>query len=153
MISFSTAGMKLKYCVEATAGTRPTTGYTEVTGITSTPDFGMEPNMLDATPLSATEYKEFTPGLKDPSSANAYGLNLNDAVMTAWDTMCSAADTAAASSKKCWFEISHPKLAKSFFFAGTPSPLGLSGAEVDNVLQTQAYITPNEVVGWATAST
>lgn len=153
MISFSTAGVKVKYAVETTAGTRPTTGYTEIQGITSTPDFGMEPNMLDSTPLSATEYKEFTKGLKDPSSANAYGLNLNDAVMTAWDTMCSAASTAIAAGKKCWFEISHPKLAKSFFFAGDPAPLGLSGMEVDNVLQTQAYIVPTEVVGWATAST
>lgn len=153
MISFSTAGMSIGYCVETTAGTRPTTGFTAIPGIVSTPDFGMEPNMLDATPLSATEYKEFTPGLKDASGANAYLLNLNDAVMTAWDTMCTAASTGAASNKACWFEIKHPKLTKSFFFAGTPVPLGIGGAEVDNVLQVNGYITPNEVVGWATAST
>ena len=36
-IRLSTAGIHLKYAVEETAGTRPTTGYTDLLGVKTTP--------------------------------------------------------------------------------------------------------------------
>ena len=54
-IELSTAGIKVKYAVETTAGTRPTTGYTEIPEIKSIPEFGTDINTLQTTPLSATK--------------------------------------------------------------------------------------------------
>lgn len=51
----STAGMFLKYCVEANAGTRPTSGYTVIPGVKAIPAIFNDPNMLQSTPLSATK--------------------------------------------------------------------------------------------------
>ena len=51
----STAGVLVKYIVEETGGTRPTTGYTTIPNIKSTPDINPEPSGLDVTDLSATE--------------------------------------------------------------------------------------------------
>ena len=36
-INLSTAGIHLKYAVEETAGTRPTSDYTDLLGVKSTP--------------------------------------------------------------------------------------------------------------------
>ena len=41
----------------------------------------------------------------------------------------------------------------SFFFAGIPSPLGMSAMDVNSVLEVDAYITPNIIYGWGTSST
>ena len=42
-IQLSTAGVKLLYAAEATAGTRPTTGYKEISEIKSIPELNPEP--------------------------------------------------------------------------------------------------------------
>ena len=152
----STAGLTLKYCVETTAGTRPTTGYTQVARFKSLPDLNPAPNSIDVTDLSDLEWKRSIPGLKDVGSAQAFKANNTDEFQTGWATLVEAFNTAQAAAggaKAVWFEISHPKLTKSFYFAGQPSPLGLSAAEVDSVLEVDAYITPNQIAGWATKST
>ena len=64
-IDLSTAGIQVAYCAEATAGTKPTTGWTKLTGIKSIPDFNPEPSSLETTTLDATEYRTYIPGLKD----------------------------------------------------------------------------------------
>ena len=56
-LEISTAGVSLKYCVETTAGTRPTASYTAITGIKETPDFNHEPSTLEVTDLSDTVWK------------------------------------------------------------------------------------------------
>lgn len=152
----STAGLTLKYAVEATAGTRPTTGYQQVARFKSIPDLNPAPNTIDVTDLSDLEWKRSIPGLKDAGSAQSFRANNTDAFQTGWAALIAAFNTAQAASGgplAVWFEISHPKLSKSFFFAGQPSPLGLSAAEVDAVLEVDAYITPNQIVGWAEKST
>ena len=47
----STAGMTLQYCVEETASTRPTTGYTKIPEVKSMPSFNPSPNTIDSTTL------------------------------------------------------------------------------------------------------
>ena len=152
----STAGLTLKYAAETTKGTRPTTGYTQVARFKSLPDLNPTPNNIDVTDLSDLEWKRSIPGLKDVGGAQAFRANNTDDFQTGWATLCDAFDTAQAAQggpMAIWFEISHPKLAKAFYFAGQPSPLGLSAAEVDAVLEVDAYITPNQIAGWATKST
>lgn len=149
----STAGVLVKYAVGADASTRPTTGYTTIDNIKSTPDLNPEPSNLEVTDLSDTQWKRYIAGLKDPGGALSFGANNTTAFQTAWATLVAAYVTAAASSKAVWFEIMIPGLANSFFFAGIPSPLGLSAMEVDAPAEINAYVTPNQITGWATKST
>lgn len=149
---FSTAGITVKYAVENTAGTFPTSGYTLIPGIKSTPDFNSEPSQLEVTDLSDTTYKRYIPGLKDTSGSSTFGANLTAAFKTAWSTLCDAANEAQAAGKSTWFEICIPNF-DSFYFSGMPTPLGVSGFEVDAVAEIDAYITPNTIKGWAAAST
>lgn len=151
-LELSTAGVSLKYCVETTAGTRPTASYTAVPNIKETPDFNPEPSTLEVTDLSDTVWKRYIAGLKDPGGALSFTANLTSAFKTAWETLVSAYTTAAASSKATWFEINVPTVG-SFYFAGVPSALGINGMQVDAVAEVSVYITPNKIHGWDTAST
>lgn len=148
----STAGVLVKYAVESTAGTKPSTGYTTIPNIKSIPDFNPEPSSLEVTDLADTEWKRYIPGLKDPGGALAFTANLTSAFETAWGALVTAAEAGFASSKATWFEIVVPGF-KSFYFAGMPSPLGMSAMEVDAVLEVEAYITPNQIEGWDTSTT
>lgn len=151
-LELSTSGVLLKYACETTAGTRPTTGYTQIPNIKSIPDFNPEPESLEVTDLSDTEWRRYIPGLKDPGGALAFTANLTTSFKTAWEALVTAATTAAASSKATWFEIYVPTFG-SFFFAGIPSSLGMTAMDVNSVLEVEAYITPNKIHGWATSST
>lgn len=151
-LEISTAGVTLKYAVEATAGTRPTTGYTAVPNIKATPDFNPEPSTLEVTDLSDLVWKRYIAGLKDPGGALSFTANLTSAFKTAWETLVSAYETAIADSKLTWFEIAVPTVG-SFYFAGIPSELGINAMEVDAVAEVDVYVTPNKIEGWGTSST
>ena len=94
-LEISTAGVALKYAVETTAGTRPTTGYTAIPNIKETPDFNPEPSTLEVTDLSDLVWKRYIAGLKDPGGALSFTANLTSAFKTAWETLVSAAEAAA----------------------------------------------------------
>jgi hypothetical protein len=142
----------VQYCIETTAGTKPTTGFTVIPNIKSIPDLNPEPSSLEVTDLSDTEWKRYIPGLKDPGGALAFTANNTDAFQTAWAALVTASETAKSSNKATWFEIVVPGLTKSFQFAGIPSDLGLSAIEVDSVLEVDAYVAPNQIDGWDTKS-
>ena len=148
----STAGVLLKYCVETTAGTRPTVNYTQIPSIKAIPDFNPEPESLEVTDLSDTEWKRYIAGLKDPGGALSFTANLTTTFKTAWTTMISAYTTGLSTNKATWFEIMVPNFG-SFYFAGIPSELGMSAMDVNAVLEIEAYITPNQIHGWDTSST
>ena len=131
-IDLSTAGISVNYAAEATAGTRPTSGYTKLTGIKSIPELNPAPDTLETTTLDETEYKTYIPGLKDLGGALEFSANL----------------TQADDVKKVWFCIVIPGLTKSLYFPGEPTPLGMPGAEVSAVLETTAYITATGAPIW-----
>ena len=149
-IDLSTAGVTVRYAVEATAGTRPTAGYTALTGIKSIPDLNPEPSNIETTTLDELEWRTYIPGLKDPGGALAFSANNTEAFQTEWEALVAAAEEAKDDGKAMWFAIVIPGLTKSFYFAGTPSPLGLSGIEVDSVLEIDGYISPSKIDGWQT---
>lgn len=151
-LEISTAGVSVKYAVEATAGTRPTTGYTAIPNIKATPDFNPEPSTLEVTDLSDLVWKRYIAGLKDPGGALTFTANLTSAFKTAWETLVSAYETALETSKATWFEIAVPTVG-SFYFAGIPSELGINAMEVDAVAEINVYVTPNQIEGWSTSST
>jgi len=138
----STAGMRLAYAVEATAGTRPTDGYLPVPEVKTMPSFNPAPNTIDSTTLEETEYMTYVQGLKDLGGALEYGANLTDDLMDFWETVLSNYDDAVAAKKSMWWAVYHPKLAKSLFFKGTPAPISFNEASVGAMAETTLYITP-----------
>ena len=130
------------YAAEATAGTRPTTGYEKISEIKSIPELNPEPDNLETTTLEETEWKTYVPGLKDIGGALSFTANLTEASMTEWEGVVDAYDTAAAGNKATWFCIVIPGLTKALYFTGQPSPMGMPAMEVSAVLETTLYITP-----------
>ena len=98
---FSTAGMYLAYCVESTAGSRPTSGYTTIPEVKSIPSFNPSPEGIESTTLSETEYKTYVKGLKDLGQALEFNANMTDDLDTAWGTLISAYNSAIAASTTC----------------------------------------------------
>lgn len=141
-INLSTAGVQLLYAVEETAGTRPTTGYTRIKGIKSTPSLNPSPESLETTTLDETEYKTYIDGLKDIGGAIEFTFNLTEELVTTWDDLMTAYETAKTSNKATWFTIVVPGLTKSFYFTGNPSAMGLPETSVSSVLEITNYITP-----------
>lgn len=139
----STAGMILAYAVEATKGTRPTTGYLEVPEVKSMPSFNPPPNNIDSTTLKETEYMTYVKGLKDLGGSLEYTANLTDDLMDFWTTLLEAKETADAAGKAIWFSVVHPDLKYATFYTGDPAPIGFNEATVGAMAETTLYITPN----------
>ena len=152
-IDLTTAGVHLKYAVETSAGTRPTTGYTDIPGVKSTPSLNPAPEALDATTLNEEEYIIYVQGLKDLGGSLEFNFNLTEAFLTAWSALVAAYETGKVSSKATWFEIMIPGLTNSVYFKGVPADAGLPAMEVNSVLETTAYITPTGEPTWAAKST
>lgn len=152
-IDLSTAGIQVAYCAESTAGTKPTSGWTKLTGIKSIPDFNPEPSSLETTTLDATEYRTYIPGLKDVGGAVAYTANMTEQFQTEWAALMTAYEAASQDNKAMWFVHVVPGLTKAFFFKGEPSPLGFSAVETDAVLEIDAYVAPTQIEGWDTKPT
>ena len=152
-IQLSTAGVTLNYCVETTAGTRPTSGYTRIPEIKSIPELNPEPDTLDSTTLEATEYRTYIAGLKDMGGSLGFTANLTEDSMTTWEGVVEAYETAAAENKAMWFCVIVPGLTKSLYFTGQPSPMGMPSMDVSAVLETTLYITPTGEPTWETKPT
>ena len=151
--ALSTAGMLVKYCVEASSGSRPTFGYTEIPGCKSIPALFNDPNTLQSTPLSATKNHTYIPGLSDSGGSVAITVNDYPAFRTAWNA-CVTAFGNLSGGKQMWFEFYYPDTnMDSFFFPGEPLPLGFGGADVDSVLENNANIVPTGDYLFAAAST
>ena len=150
-LEFNTIGVKLGYCVETTAGSRPATGYTNIPDIKSTPAIDMNPAKLQCTNL-VDRYHRYVDGVRDVGDDFQFTANLTASLKTAWATLVSAATSAWASGKSTWFEISIPNF-DSFFFAGNPVEMGVNEMSVDAVIESTLHIVPNQISGWATKST
>ena len=152
-IDLSTAGVSLNYAVETTSGTRPTTGYTKLTGIKAIPDINPEPGSLETTTLDALMWRTYIAGLKDPGGALAFTANMTQQFATEWETLVTEANEGKETNLRTWFAIVVPGLTDAFYFAAEVSELGLSAIEVDSVLEIEPYLTPVEIHGWDTAPT
>lgn len=141
-IDLSTAGIHLLYAIETTAGTRPTTGYTDLPGVKSTPSLNPAPEALDATTLNELTYKKYVEGLKDLGGSLEFTFNLTQALIDAWDELITAFEEAKVTGKQGWFLINIPGLNEGFYFRGKPSDKGLPPTEVNSVLETTMYIIP-----------
>lgn len=149
-IELSTAGILVKWAVETTAGTKPSTGFVELVGVKSISEYNPEPNMLDKTPLKETKAHSYIPGLWDAGGAQQLTVNDYDDFRTSYGGLYTAYETAAAAGKALWIEYEIPNMSgdNGFFFTAIPSPLGFGGAEVDAVLENVVYLTPTNAPEW-----
>ena len=150
-LEFNTIGVKLKYCVETSAGSRPTSGYTEIPDIKSTPAIDINPAKLQVTNL-VDQYHRYIDGVKDVGDDFPFTANLTANLKSKWASCVTAAASAFTSGKSTWFEIAIPNF-DSFYFAGKPSELGVNEMGVDAVIESTLHIVPNQIAGWASKST
>ncbi len=139
-IPISTAGTQVCWAVETVAGTMPTAAKL-IPDIKEIPDLNPQPEVLDTTDLSCTEYKTFIDGLKDLSSATSYTANLTALLEKEWAAMVEASQTAKKTDLATWFYIITPGL-QTVAFTGSPSPLGVNRRAVNSVNEIACYITP-----------
>jgi hypothetical protein len=116
------------------------------------PEMNPEPETLETTDLSQTEFKTYIEGLKDLGGALSFLANYTTELEEVWGELVSAYKAAIAEEKATWFEIKHPKLDKSVFFTGQPSAMGLPAMSVGSVLETNLFITPTNAPAWETKS-
>lgn len=150
-LEFNTIGVKIGYVVETSAGTRPTTGYTNIPDIKTIPGMELNPSKLEVTNL-VDKYKRFITGVLDAGDDVALTANLTASLKSVWASLVSAAATAWGSGKSTWFEISIPGF-DSFYFAGIPTDMGFNEMGVDAVAEASLHIIPNQIAGWAAAAT
>lgn len=141
-IPLSTIGVKISYAVESTAGTRPTTGYSIIHGIYSTPDFNSAPTTADATSFDNKEFTTKIPLLKEIPDNLEFGVRLGQTFVTEWETLITQYETAIETSKETWFCIDIEGLSKSIYFTGKPIPLGIPAMEANSGIDMTAYISP-----------
>jgi len=138
----SSAGITLRYAIEASVGVRPTSGYTILPGCKSIPDYNPEPNMLPVTDLSDEQFHRYIAGLRDIGGSVAFTFNDTDPLHDRWEQLIIDYEAARQNELAMWFAIVHRLRPKSFYFIGEPTPLGLSAITVDTVLEIDAYISP-----------
>ena len=152
----SSAGIKIQYCVETSAGVRPTTGYKEketgatlkiaeyVTGISGlTAEFGQ----YDVTPLSETRRRRFTRGLQENDGNLSLSCNINPTSRTDWDAIVSVYE-ALTDGKGMWFAFTLPGDTQSAYFRCEPCPMGFPDVEAASAVQGAVQLIENEYAGW-----
>ena len=149
-LEFNTIGVKLGYCV-GTGNSRPTSGYTNIPDLKTIPGVELTPSKLEVTNLT-DKYRRFITGVLDAGDSFDITANLTASLKTVWRSMVSAANTAWASGNSTWYEISIPNF-ESFYFAGIPTEMGFNEMGVDAVAEASLHIIPNQIGGWAAAST
>lgn len=157
----SSAGIKIKYAAEATAGTRPTTGYLEKAAgstlniadyVTNISGLTAERERYDVTPMSETARHRFVGGLENNDGNVTFDCNINPTSRTDWNAIVSAY-AALTGGKGMWFEITLPGDTQSVFFRGEPCDMRFPDVGVAQAVQGAVHIIENEYAGWAAKST
>ena len=157
----SSAGIKIKYAVETSAGVRPTTGYLEKTSgatlkiaeyVTGISGLTAEFEQYDVTPLSETQRHRFVKGLQGNDGNLSLACNINPTSRTDWG-MIVAAYEALTDGKGMWFEFTLPGDTQSAFFRCIPCPMGFPDVEAASAVQGAVQLIENQYDGWQTKST
>ena len=151
-LEITTVGAHVKYCVETTAGTRPTSGYTEIPSVNQAPELSLEVDALDASDITDL-ITRYVPGRQDPGGNKEFTLNHTESAISTWTTLCTSAAAAFANGQATWFEYMYPGASKSFFFSAYPLKLGTSGITQNQVDTIPAPVIITGVEGWAAKST
>lgn len=148
------AGSAVKWAAETTAGSRPTSGYTELKGVTAVPAFGDQPGTVDVTAI-ANHNRVYIFDLPDSGGLIAITVNDADEFRTAFASMYSAYTAAVGSSLGFWIEYAYPTDTSidSFFYPAAIHDIGFGGWEVGAAMSNSVPIAPAGDYEWASAST
>ena len=146
-IECTTVGMKFAYCVETTAGTRPTADYTVLDGIVSVGAITVNQNPLQVV-LPAEKKYRYLKGKDDISGEVDVVMYNEDSYLTGWETMRTAAETARASGKRTWFVFLPDGNHKAFAFAASPGVLGSGGLSDNMIYEVNTSLTVEDVGGY-----
>ena len=141
-IALSTIGIKVSYAVEATAGTRPTTGYKHIPDLKSIPSINPAPNTADATTFDNLEYTSYVQLLKDIGGALEISANFTQELFEVWDAMVTQYEAGIKDGKETWFCFDIPGFEKSAFITVQPARMGIPEASANALLETTVFITP-----------
>lgn len=152
-LEITTVGAKVAYCWESTAGTFPSSGtFTTLPDVNEAPEFNLSINTIDASNIT-DKITRYAVGRQDPGGDATYTLNHTNAVITAWESLVTTAETNYAAGKRLWWAYVFPDSTDAFFWCGRPVALGTAGV-AQNVLSTiPAHCVVNDVKGWETAPT
>lgn len=153
----SSAGVKIYYAAEETAGTRPSSGFAEkatgatlniadyVTGISG---LGADFDMLDITPLSETKRHRFIKGLQNNDGSISLNANINPTSRADWGAIVTEY-AALTGGKGMWFEFVMPDDTQGFFVRGEPLEMRFPDVEAGSAIQGAIQIVENECTGFA----
>lgn len=156
----STAGISIKYAPEATAGTRPTTGYkTKATNatldiaeyVTGISGLGAEYEQYDVTPLAETKRHRFIKGLQNNDGNISFNCNINPTSRTDWNLIVTEYE-ALTGGKGMWWEITLPSDTHSVFFRAEPCDMRFPDVESAQAVQGAVQLIENQYAGWAAKS-
>lgn len=118
LAGLSSLGVKFGYAVETTAGTKPSTGFTELTRINSIGELSIDPSTIDASALTDMVTK-YIAGRSEVSENITIDVNLTDATQAEWEAVLTAYQ-GLSGGKQMWFEVIIPGLTDGFFFIAQP---------------------------------
>ena len=120
LAGLSTLGIGLKYAVETTAGVAPSTGYVTLTRINQIGGISQDTEQIDASALEDTS-SQYIAGRADTGGKIPISVNITPDTIDEWQTLISAYNTAHASNKQMYFQVTSAGLGgDSFFFIGEP---------------------------------
>lgn len=150
MSDISTLGVTLKYAPEATAGERPTTGYTQLPRCKSIGGVALTPEKIDTSCLEDL-VSQYAPGRAD--TGGDWPLVFHSGGMDAIKTMLSTY-AALTGGKDMWFAVCFPSLADAYYVkAAPPAKLALGDISDNSPLEIPVNMTLEEIEGYATAPT
>jgi hypothetical protein len=142
----STLEVKVGYGVEATAGTKPAS-FTQLERCNAIGGISLSTEQIDVSALEDTISK-YTSGRADSGGTWNLTFNLSDEVITQLEAMIAAATTGKAASKRTWFEVTSPYLAKGFFIvAEPPAKLPLPETGQNEAWTVEIELVINEYIG------
>lgn len=151
-LEISSVGAKVMYCWETTAGTRPTSGYTQLPDVNEAPEQDLSVETIDVSNIT-DRITRYAPGRQDPGGDMVFTLNHTDAVIDVWDGLVSSASTMIPQGKRLWFQYQFPEASKAYFWAGRPMKLGTSGIAQNELDTIPAHAVLLDWEGWASKST
>ena len=149
MADVTTLGVKFGYAVEATAGTRPTTGYIQLPRCKSIGGINLAPEQIDVSCLEDLVSK-YAEGRAD--TGGTWDTSFYSDGLTALKALLTASVTAKTAGKGVWFEVWIPGFSDGFFVkAAAPSKLAMGEIGDNTPLEIPLSLTIEEYLGLETA--
>ena len=129
----SSIKLKVSVAIEATAGTKPTSGYYRVPMVTALPDMDWENDTIDVTSYDNEKNYSYIPGLRDTGGLLSLEANWSEYGISMWDDLATLLDSANNSTGKCaWLMIDINGTDIKYFIPIIPVLTGIPDAPVND---------------------